>query len=332
MRSISTISLAFASLVTAIMLAAGPLAPAFADGKMDRITQSRALTHHMMGFIYDLYGLTPQAADQFEITAKFDPKSYLTRLRLGSDYARLGNFNQALNHLVLVPVLNPEDLQSHYLLALIYSTQKKIDKAAGEYEKILKSLSSADPKNTEVHFYLGQLYYSQRQYDQAIPQFEKILVIEPENTEMMYLLGSLYVEVNRRDKAIEILKRAMTIEPQNDGILNSLAYIYAEAGNHLDEALDLINRALMIDSENPAYLDSLGWVYFKKGHYAEALKALIKADALAQDPTIYDHLGDVYLALKQETEAKKCWHKSFDLDPSQKDILEKIARLEKNQP
>ncbi len=322
------------ALVLIFMVTASAVWPArfsFADARMERINKARALSYHTMGFIYDLYGLTPQAADVYEEAVTLDPNSYLTRLRLGSDYARLGRFQEAIDHLVLVPALNPQDMQSHYLLALIYSSQKRFDNAAAEYEKILKSISSENPKNSEVYFYLGEIYYSQHQYDKAITQFEKILAIEPDHVEMMYFLGSLYVETDHRDKAVDIFKKAIAINPEHDGVLNSLGYIYAEQGNNLEEAMDLVGRALVIDPDNAAYLDSLGWVYFKKGNYVEALKMLMKADAKAKDPVIYEHIGDAYLALKQEAEAKKYWRLSLGLEPDQKHILEKINRLEKNQ-
>lgn len=322
------------ALVLALMLAAlavWPVGLSLADTRTERVNKARAISNHIMGFTYDLYGLTPQAADVYAQAASLDPNSYLTQLRLGSDYARLGRFQEAIDHLVLVPALNPEDIQSHYLLALIYSTQKKFDSAAAEYEQILKSISPENPKNSEVYFYLGEIYYSQHQYEKAIVQFEKLLMIEPANVEMMYFLGALYVDVDRRDKAVEIFKKAMTINPDHDGVLNSLGYVYAEQGNNLDEAMSLIDRALVIDPDNGAYLDSLGWVYFKKGNYDEALKMLMKADAKIKDPAVYEHIGDVYMALKQEAEAKKYWRLSLGLEPDQKRILEKINRQEKNQ-
>jgi tetratricopeptide (TPR) repeat protein len=326
----SKISIVFAAIL-ALTLCVWPGRPSFADGRIERIAKSKAIAHYMMGVTYDLFELGPQAVEEYEKAALLDPNSATTRLRLGADYARLGRLDEAINHLVLVQVLDPQDLQSHYLLALIYSTQKKFDKAAVEYEKILKSLTKTNPQNTDIYFYLGQLYYSQHQYDKAIAQFEKILTIEPKNVEMMYFLGSIYVEAGKNQTGIEVFQKAITIDPEHDGLLNSLAYVYAEQGDHLDDALDLVRRALKIDPDNAAYLDSLGWVYFKKGDYVEALKALMKAQEEAKDAVICEHIGDVYLALKQENEAKKYWRKSLDLDPTQKHILEKIGQLESRQ-
>ena len=244
----------------------------------------------------------------------------------------MGRFDDAIKQLVLVPSLNPKDIQSHYLLALIYSSQKKFDNSVAEYELILKSLATESPDNVDVYYYLGQLYYAQHEYAQAIEQFKKILASQPQNAEMMYFLGSLYVEIDREDQAIDIFKKALAVDPDHDGVLNSLGYIYAEQGNNLEEAMRLVDRALAIAPDSAAYLDSLGWVYFKQGRYNDALKALLKADEKEHDPVIFEHLGDVCLALKQSDEAKQYWKKSIELDPNQKSVIDKIERLEKSQP
>ena len=46
---------------------------------------------------------------------------------------------------------------------------------------------------------------------------------------------------------------------------------------------------------NGAYLDSLGWAYFKMGEYELAEENLRQAVERDQtDPTVHDHLGDLY--------------------------------------
>ena len=46
---------------------------------------------------------------------------------------------------------------------------------------------------------------------------------------------------------------------------------------------------------NGAYLDSLGWAYFKLGQYELAEENLRQAVERDQtDPTVHDHLGDLY--------------------------------------
>ncbi len=297
----------------------------------ERIALSKGLAHYAMGYIYDLLGLTTNAVFEYEKSSQFDETGYLIHLKLGTDYARVDMLEKAVDELNQVVKYHPENLQSRYLLALIYSDQKKYTKAAEEYEHILNKFSKAEPQNMEIYGYLGQLYYSQRKYDKAIKQFESILTIDSKNPDVMYLLGSLYLEVKKYDQAIDVLKKSLEIDPEHDGSLNTLAYLYAEEGKNLDDALNLVNRALAILPNSGAYLDSKGWILYKKGLYQESLEYLLKADTFINDPTVYAHIGEVYFVLGEKSKAIKYWELSLDLQPEQKDIIEKINKAKSTQ-
>ena len=331
----------------------------------ERIAYSQSLSHYAMGQVYDLLGMTNRAVLEYEQALSSDKDSYLIHLRLGTDYARLNMIDEAMKELNFVQKLNPKDLQSHYLLALIYSTERDYAKAIDEYEYILKSFVQSEPQNAEIYGYLAQLYYAQGKYDQAIEQFEQILTLEPDNIQVMellaqlyyvqkkfspaiqqfenilnlepsnpdimYLLGTLYLEVKESKKAMELLKGAIGLDPQHDGSLNTLGYLYAEEGLNLDEAQNLVERALQINPDNGAYMDSLGWVYYKKGMYDKALEVLTQAGKTMEDPVIYDHIADVYFKLNNIDEAIKYWELSLQLLPAQEEIIRKLNDARNNQ-
>ena len=147
-----------------VALALGPLGQraVFASAESERAASAKSTFHYLMGLIHEWDGEAEEALDEYKKAEKVDGESYLIYLKLGSNYARLGKFPEAIKELNKAAELNSEDLQSHYILAIVYSSQQDFDKAAQEYEIILKSYSKTDPKNTEVHNYLGQLYYSQK--------------------------------------------------------------------------------------------------------------------------------------------------------------------------
>jgi len=275
--------------------------------------------------------MTNRAVLEYEEAIQYDESSYLSHLRLGTGYARLNMLPEAIKQLHLVGQFNSEDLQSHYLLALIYSTRKEYGKAAQEYELILKTFSEAEPQNIQIYNYLGQLYYSQKKYDQAIEQYEKVLSLDPKNADILYLLGSLYWEIDDRNRAVELLEQSVEINPLHDSSLNTLGYFYAENNIHLDKALDLVERALSINPENGGYVDSLGWIYYKKGMYEKALETLNLADQYLRDPVIYDHIGDVYLKMNHVDEAIKFWELSLQLLPEQEEVIKKINSVKSDE-
>ena len=86
----------------------------------------------------------------------------------------------------------------------------------------------------------------------------------------------------------------------------------------LEKARELIEKAVKAEPKNAAFLDSLGWVLFKLNHPSEALKQILTAVELSEEPdaTVYDHLGDIYAALKQPEKAREAWRKSLSIEPN----------------
>lgn len=144
-----------------------------------------------------------------------------------------------------------------------------------------------------------------------------------------YLLSGIYIEANDVKKAIEHLETLVKAKPDDPTYNNDLGYIMADNDMKLDEAEKLIRKA--IDDErklrkaNPklkpeqdkdiaAYLDSLGWVLFKQKKFKEAKEHLEEAikDKEGQHIEIFDHLGDVRMALGDKAGAVDAWKKGVE--------------------
>ena len=292
-------------------------------------SKALGLAHYIMAVCHDLNGDSSQAIAEYQKSIKYNGLEPAPRLKLGAYYLRLDEIQKAIIQLKAVTRISPQESQAHYMLALIYSSGRKYDLAASEYEIILKNAAQDDPANTDVYLYLGQLFYAEKKYPQAIEQFLKIARIQPKYTSALYLLGSVYADSNEHELAIEEFRRVLQIEPQQAQALNSLGYMYAQDGVHLDEAIRMVRKAIAIEPSNGAYYDSLGWALYKKDKYAEGLMALQKAQTYIEDEILYDHLGDVFKALKEYILACKYWRKSLDMDPHQVLVQQKIKGLEK---
>jgi tetratricopeptide (TPR) repeat protein len=102
--------------------------------------------------------------------------------------------------------------------------------------------------------------------------------------------------------------------------------MWADHGTNLEKARAMIEKAVSQDPKNAAFLDSLGWVLFKLNLPDQALPHLLQAAELSRQPdaTVYDHLGEVYFALKDLEKARECWKKSLDLEANDA-IKKKLA-------
>ena len=158
-------------------------------------------------------------------------------------------------------------------------------------------------------------------------------------------LSNVYTEMSQIDKAAAHLKVLLDKDPDDPGVNNDLGYIWADHDMNLDQAEKMIRKALdedrkrrkkenlnaEDDKDNAAYLDSLGWVLYKKKKYQEAKVPLLQAvkDKEGKHVEIYDHLGDVHMALGEKTEAVAAWKEALKLDTEEKrekDIKTKVEK------
>jgi tetratricopeptide (TPR) repeat protein len=205
---------------------------------------------------------------------------------------------------------------------------------------------------------VGTLEYKARlqmmvgQYSAAARTYEELLARVPKEDKfedkakaeeaIRYALSNVYVEMNLIDKATEQLKMLLAKNPDSPSYNNDLGYIWADHDQNLEEAEKLIRKAIEEDRKqrnvhadatfdpgaNGAYLDSLGWVLFKLKQFPEAKKYLLEA-IKAEDGDnieIYDHLGEVYMALGEKAQAVDIWRKALGLEI--KSLREKQRKAE----
>src|SRR5258705_12372404 len=110
----------------------------------------------------------------------------------------------------------------------------------------------------------------------------------------------------------------------------------ADRGTKLEEAVGLIKKAVELEPSNGAYMDSLGWAYFRLGKYEMAEEELVKASQrIGTDPTVHDHLGDLYqktgrlkLAAVHWERAVAEWSKTVAAEVDNDDLARVQKKLE----
>jgi tetratricopeptide (TPR) repeat protein len=173
----------------------------------------------------------------------------------------------------------------------------------GDAENALKDVramlkGNASPDDRQVYITLAQMYTRLRRFsdaEQALDKAEQLSSKADDKEYVWFLRGSTLERAKRYPEAEQQFKKVLASDPDHASTLNYLGYMLADQNMKLDEALGYIKHAVDLDPSNGAYLDSLGWAYFRMGKYEQAEDSLLKASQkINTDPTVHDHLGDLY--------------------------------------
>jgi len=206
----------------------------------------------------------------------------------------------------------PKDVNIELTYAMQLTDTGKVDEGLAIANGLLKD--SADER--EVHVGLAQIYTRLRRWKEAsdeIDKAEKLQSKVDDKVTIPFLRGTLQERQKHYDAAEEQFRKVLAADPNNAPALNYLGYMLADRGVRLDDALGMVRKAVELDPQNGAYLDSLGWAYFKLGQYALAEENLMKAiERMGTDPTVHDHLGDVYEKTGRTRLAEAQWERSLN--------------------
>ena len=135
----------------------------------------------------------------------------------------------------------------------------------------------------------------------------------PEELPTRSRLIELLKSSKKYDAAEEVFRKILATDPTNAMVLNYLGYMLADRGVRVEEALGYIKKAVDQEPQNGAYLDSLGWAYFKLNNMELAEENLRKAsEHIPNDPTVHQHLGDVYQKTGRLRIAAAQWERAID--------------------
>src|SRR5271169_1106238 len=180
----------------------------------------------------------------------------------------------------------------------------------------VRSLLKGTPEDREVYLRLSIMYTRMKRWSDAEEALNKAeqLAAKPEDKEYVYFLrGSTYEREKKYDEAEAEFRKILVANPQSAATLNYLGYMNADRGLQLDESLNYIKAAVSLEPTNGAYLDSLGWAYFKLGKYDLAEDSLAKAALrMGSDPTVQDHLGDLYQKTGRLKLAAAHWERAIE--------------------
>lgn len=227
---------------------------------------------------------------------------------------------------------DPKNTDLKLMLAGELADQGKVDQGLD----MTKAQLTNTPKDRAIWLTLAQMYtrlHRWKDAEQALDKAEPLSTTKDDKIYLLFLRGALSERQKHDEPAEQYFRQVLALDPDNTMALNYLGYMLADKGTKLPEALQLIRKAVKLDPMNGAYLDSLGWAYYKLGQYELSEQNLRQAVMRDQtDPTVHDHLGDLYEKTGRIRLAAAQWELSLaefaksvpaDVEPSEVSKLQK---------
>jgi tetratricopeptide (TPR) repeat protein len=228
----------------------------------------------------------------------------------------------------------PKDRLVKITHASLLADMGKVDQGAAEIKTLLTG-----EKDGETYLTLARIYEKGKNFaemEKALSEAEKLAESKQDKENIYFTRGAMFERMKKYSSAEAEFRKVLEINPKSSSALNYLGYMLADRGERLEEARDMISKALDIEPDNGAYLDSLGWVNFRLNKLDEAERNLrLSIEKINGDPTVYDHLGDVYLkqgkvkdAIAQWQLSLKEWEKSPQSELDSSEVAKVTKKLE----
>lgn len=266
----------------------------------------------------------------FKVLIEQHPNEPQIRM-LFSDYlAAKDDMKGAAEQMDYAVNLDPTDAQAWNRLLVLNIISENYEAAIAAGDRAIE----LNPNNIELYGYIAPAYYNIKQYDKAIEVYKKALAaVDSTDTEhrSMFLGGMGDAKFSMGDTigAFALYDQAIEIDPNNVSILNNYAYFLTLCNRDLDKAERMSAKTVQAEPQNATFLDTYAWVFYKRKEYTMAQLYIEMAIKNERRPSsdIYDHYGDILLAVGNKQEALKQWEKALELDAGNKELLEKVEKL-----
>ena len=266
----------------------------------------------------------------FKVLIEQHPNEPQIRM-LFSDYlAAKDDMKGAAEQMDYAVNLDPTDAQAWNRLLVLNIISENYEAAIAAGDRAIE----LNPNNIELYGYIAPAYYNIKQYDKAIEVYKKALAaVDSTDTEhrSMFLGGMGDAKFSMGDTigAFALYDQAIEIDPNNVSILNNYAYFLTLCNRDLDKAERMSAKTVQAEPQNATFLDTYAWVFYKRKEYTMAQLYIEMAIKNERHPSsdIYDHYGDILLAVGNKQEALKQWKKALELDAGNKELLEKVEKL-----
>lgn len=237
------------------------------------------------------------------------------------EYECYKNYDKALTLLEEASSKDKYYINTLLLRVQIFYSLNKINQAM----QLLHQGQEAAPLEQELWTTEVQLLLNKKEYNKALIVISKGLELFPEEKTLLFLKGVAINGLGKKSESLELMEQLISRYPDYPEVLNFVGYCLIEDKRDIDRALSLIKRADSLIPNRAYIVDSLAWAFFAKGEIKKAWVEINRAVSLedSNDPTIWEHYGDIAQAIGKKKDAKIGWEKAIKLQPQDVEAIQK---------
>ena len=237
---------------------------------------------------------------------------------------------EALSELQSVLDINPKN-RAAWLSSLDIVTQK--NDTTGILDLTKRGLEQL-PELAQLYYYRSIALYQLGDYQGALQTNQTALKNISKDTDPAVIssfygqIGDIYYKLKDKTNAFANYEKALETNPANVYVMNNYAYYLSEEKIELRKAERMSAKTVELEPKNSTYLDTYAWILYQQGNYSLAKFYIERAvDNLEKDyesGVIYEHYGDILIALKEDEKAIAMWQKAYDSGKTDDELKKKI--------
>lgn len=272
---------------------------------------NRVMLLERLALLYRQNDQPAEAVATFREMATVDPDTAArVSAQVMETYRAAHDYPSALAEAESAKTKFPNDRMVTLVRANLLAEAGRGPEAAREVKALLDGKNDRD-----VYMSLAQIYEKSKDFPEmqkAIDEAERLSESPEQKEALWFMRGAMFERMKNFDASEKEFRKVLEANPESASALNYLGYMLADRNVQLNDAYAMIQKAVSMEPNNGAYLDSLGWVLYRLDRVDEAEEALERAIASApRDPTVHDHLGDVYAKQGRLKDAIGQWERSL---------------------
>lgn len=232
--------------------------------------------YHFLGLCYYNRGELESALSQFRRILDNVPDSRQARLMTATILLTQKRLDDAIGEIQKVLQKDDNDAIAHNLLGNAYMAKGMFGEGMREYNRATK----IDPKIVDAYLKKGYYYFSRGKNTEGESELATAVHAAPDALNSRLILASYHQRAGNSAKALSVLRAGLNGKKSDALLYNSIAAVLLSQ-NKMDEGLKNIQKAKEIDPAFPASYQNLVTIYAATGKYDQAIaeySALLRND------------------------------------------------------